>query len=507
VKKASVGIGDAIILGLSSSGPAQTLAVSLASLVAVTAYGGAVALLVCFVPMLGIAVGYQRLNRWDQSSGATYTWVARVFHPYLGFLAGWMILLYYTLGTSSLTIPAGTYTLELIDDRLIDNPLAVAIAGGTWNILVTLLALKGLRVAARFEWTVVIFQYLVLLLLAGAGLLALAQGRAAVPFSWSWFTLDGMGGMRGLMSGILIACFMYSGWDAAVYVNEESKDRVNSPGHAAIASVVILAIFYVICVLGLQATLTPQELERHAGDALAVIGAKLLPGPWGAITSMVVLTGTLATLQAAVISAARVGFAMSRDRVMPAVLRRVDPVTGNPWAATLVMSTLNLILLGLALATGSIGRALANVASSLGLISILFYGLTAAAALWHNRRTLLRTPTDFLLGGVLPGGGALFMAWVAVESVRADATSPQTLSYGLGSVALGLVVAALVHRFGNSDFFGGGRPGPTGAGSPDTADGDGMAVVLVVDSAVAVVIDGALNPPPPHRSTQSVARE
>ena len=453
MKKSGVGIGDAIILGLSSSGPAQTLAVSLASLVAATAYGGAVALLICFLPMLGIAVAYQRLNRWDPNSGATYAWVARVFHPYLGFLAGWMILLYYTLGTSSLTIPAGTYTLELFAPARIDDPLAVALAGGLWNILVTVLAIKGLRVAARFEWIIVVFQYLVLLLLAGAGLLALAQGRSAVAFSWDWFTLAGMGGMRGLMSGILIACFMYSGWDAAVYVNEESRDPRNSPGHAAIASVVILAFLYVLCVLGLQATLSPQELERHAGDALAVIGERLLPGPWGAITSIVVLTGTLATLQAAVIAAARVGFAMSRDRVMPAVLRRVDPVTGNPWAATLVMSALNLLLLALALATGSVGRALANVASSLGLIALLFYGLTAAAAVWHNRSRLLDSFADFFLGGVLPGGGALFMAWVAVESVLADATSPATLAYGLGSVALGLAVAVLVHRFGKSAFF------------------------------------------------------
>jgi amino acid transporter len=497
LKKASVGIGDAIILGLSSSGPAQTLAVSLASLVAATAYGGAVALLVCFLPMVGIAVGYQRLNRWDQSSGATYTWVARVFHPYLGFLAGWMILLYYTLGTSSLTIPAGTYTLELIDDRLIDNPVAVAIAGGTWNILVTLLALKGLRVAARFEWIIVIFQYLVLLLLAGAGLLALVEGRSAVAFSWHWFTLDGMGGMRGLMSGILIACFMYSGWDAAVYVNEESRDRVNSPGHAAIASVIILAIFYVVCVLGMQATLTPQELERHAGDALAVIGARLLPGPWGAIISIVVLTGTLATLQAAVISAARMGFAMSRDRVMPAILRRVDPVTGNPWAATLVMSALNLMLLGLALATGSIGRALANVASSLGLISLLFYGLTAAAALWHNRHILLRTPADFLLGGLLPGGGALFMAWVAIESVYTEATSAQTLFYGLGSVALGLAVAALVHRFGHSPFFQRGphRRMPIGSAT------------ATAPIAAAIAGGTVSTPPSTHRPNASAPRE
>ncbi|HEX3848080.1 MAG TPA: hypothetical protein VHV81_11930, partial [Steroidobacteraceae bacterium] len=53
-----VGLGDAIILGLSSSGPAQTMAVSLAGLVAVAGYGGVVPILLCFVPMLGIAIAY-----------------------------------------------------------------------------------------------------------------------------------------------------------------------------------------------------------------------------------------------------------------------------------------------------------------------------------------------------------------------------------------------------------------------------------------------------------------
>ena len=81
-----------MIIGLSSSGPSQTIAVSLAGLVSVSGYGGIIPILICFLPMIGIAIAYQRLNRWDQSAGATYTWVAKVFHPYLGFLCGWMIL-------------------------------------------------------------------------------------------------------------------------------------------------------------------------------------------------------------------------------------------------------------------------------------------------------------------------------------------------------------------------------------------------------------------------------
>jgi amino acid transporter len=300
---------------------------------------------------------------------------------------------------------------------------------------------------------------------AAAGVVALVEGRTAVPFSWHWFGLEGLGGWRGLMSGILIACFMYSGWDAAVYVNEESRDRIESPGRAAVASVVILAFLYGLAVLGLQAVLPPAELEQHAGDALAVIGARLLPGHGATIMSLAVLTGTLATLEAAVISAARVGAAMSRERVMPAIFRRVDPRTGNPWAATLVMGAANLVLLAVTLATGSVGRALGNVVASLGLIAVLFYGLTAAAAVWHHRGTLARSRAELISGGLLPGFGALFMLWVVTESVRSGATSTTVLVYGLGSVALGLALAVGLHRLGHVEFF---RPGRSGA--PDYAD-------------------------------------
>ncbi|MFX8980399.1 hypothetical protein ABTN12_19620, partial [Acinetobacter baumannii] len=81
----------------------------------------------------------------------------------------------------------------------------------------------------------------------------------------------------------------------------------------------------------------------------------------------------------------------------------------------------------LALWTDNIARALGNVVSSLGLISIVFYGLTGATAVWQNRGSLARSPADLLLSGVLPGAGALFMAWVAIESVRSGATSTEVL--------------------------------------------------------------------------------
>ena len=426
---------------------------SLAGLVAVSGYGGVLPLLACFVPMLGIAIAYQRLNRWDQSSGATYTWVAKVFNPYLGFLSGWMILLYYTLGTTTLTIPAGIYSLELLAPGRVDDRWAVFAVGAAWNLAVTALAVAGLKVVARFERVVVGFEYAVLLIVAFIGLRALVRGTTAVAFSWDWFSMAGVGGMKGLMGGILIACFMYSGWDAAIYVNEETVDRARNPGKAALASVVILAFVYSVTTLGFQGVLAPEDLKAHAANALSAVSVRLLHRPWDLIMALAVLTGTLASLQAAVVSAARVGVAMSRDGVMPAAFGRRNAGAGSPWVATLVMSALNLVLLALAMARGSLGAALADAASSLGLISVIFYGLTAAAALWHHRSSLDRSVGDLFVGGILPAVGALFALVVVVESIRSGAVTAPVMSYGLGSIGLGAGVAVYLHRIRHVDFF------------------------------------------------------
>jgi amino acid transporter len=259
--------------------------------------------------------------------------------------------------------------------------------------------------------------------------------------------------MKGLMGGILIACFMYSGWDASIYVNEETTDRANNPGKAALASVVMLALVYSLVTFAFQSVLSPGEIQAHAGNVLSAVSGSLMHKPWDSVMALVVLTGTLATLQAAVVSAARVGLAMSRDCVMPKFFQRLSAGGASPWAATLTMSAINLLLLALALGTSTIAAALTNAASSLGLISIVFYGITAAAALWQQRTTLASSAGNLILGGALPLIGVAFSAWVLVESLSTGAVSTTVMLYGLGSILAGAIVALFLHRFMGVSFF------------------------------------------------------
>src|ERR1700685_3013779 len=62
------------------------------------------------------AIGYQRLNAWQPSAGATYSWVGRALNPHAGFFSGWIMLMYYCVGTTSLTVPLGTYMLTFFSN-------------------------------------------------------------------------------------------------------------------------------------------------------------------------------------------------------------------------------------------------------------------------------------------------------------------------------------------------------------------------------------------------------
>ena len=455
LKANALSLGDAIVLGLSSSAPAQTMAVALPALVAASRYAGLLPIGCAFIPMLGIALSYLRLNRWNQSAGATYTWVSKALHPYFGFVAGWMILLYYTLGTTSTTVPAGTYTLQLLVPRLVNNKLAVVAAGAFWNVFVTLFLLRGIELAARFQKSLAILEYAVLFFFGALGIRALITGRAASPVTAAWFSLSGAGGTKGFLGGALIAVFMYSGWDAAIYVNEETKDKETNPGRAAVASVVILLIVYCLITFAYQGVVSNAELQSSAGNSLAVIAARLLPGPGSLLLSVVVLLGTVACLQVAVVSSSRLGFAMAEDRVMPAFFKIIHPKTGSPWAVTLFMGGLNLVFLVLTtFEAGGMRQVLSNVAGALGIIASLFYALTAIAAVWQYRGGLFKNVGNFILGGLWPALGAVSLLIVVVAAALTQAVAPAALWAGFGATLLALPVALAIRYVRKVEFLG-----------------------------------------------------
>jgi amino acid transporter len=445
--------GDVVILALASSGPTQSVAVTLAALLATVGYASFLPLLICFIPMLGIAIGYQRLNAWQPSAGATYSWVGRALNPHAGFFSGWIMLMYYTIGTTSLTIPLGSYMLSFFSNAAANNKYDVALVGTAFNLGVLVVAALGVKLSARFQWAWAIFEYGLLVGFTIAAIVVIYAGHRthAVHLASSWFTIGGAGGFKALISGVLLAIFLYSGWDTAAYVGEEAEGRTAGP--AAVTSVVLLFVIYAVTVLAFQGIAPSRVLRANAANILAYVGQQIGGSFWEQLMIVAVLGGTLASLQAAIVSSARISFAMGRDRVFPGWFAAVHPRHGTPWNATILLGLLNVVFLWASTLIGSIGKALGDIVATLGLMAAIFYLLTAATAVWYYRRTILASAGNLILGGVLPGLGAAFMAFVIVYSLATGSLNGVEIAFGFGLALLGLVLSVVARQLGQSPFY------------------------------------------------------
>lgn len=444
---------DIVVMALASSGPTQSIAATLAAVLATVAYAGFLPLLICFVPMLGIAVGYQRLHAWQPSAGATYSWVGRALNPHAGFFAGWLMLLYYTVGTTSLTIPLGSYLLSFFSDSAANDKYAVAAVGTAFDLGVLVIAALGAQLSARFQWLWAVFEYALILGFAIAAIVAIYHGHhhGSVKVGHEWFTISGAGGFKSLISGVLLAIFLYSGWDTAAYVGEEGQGK--RAGRAAVISVVLLFVIYSVALLAFQGIAGNSAMQDHAANILAFVGDQIGGSFWRQVMIVAVLGGTLASLQAAIVSASRIGYAMGRDRVIPRWFGGISPRFRTPLNATLLFGLLNVLFLWGSTLTKSVGDALGNIVATLGLIAAIFYLLTAVTAIWYYRRRVTATLPDFVLGGLLPGLGAAFMAFVVIYSLATGSLNSTEIWYGVGLSALGVVLAFVSARTSGSSYF------------------------------------------------------
>ncbi len=415
----AIGLKDAIIVGMASSGPTASIALTLAAIVGASRYGGPVAVLVCALPMFGIALAYRRLNRWHVDCGASYTWIGRSISPYLGFIVGWIMLLGYFLGTISDVLPIGPYVLAVFAPGFQNSNVATALSGGIWLVIVTIIAYIGIKVTARFQWLLAAIEYLTVSVFAIVALVAVFGGNAkSASFHWSWFSWSGMGGTSGLVGGILIAVYMFSGWDTSIYVNEETdKSKVN-PGRAVLVSVATLTFMYAFFTFAYQGAVKRGALLAHGGNALFYIVKQLAGSPWDKLMIAAVLLSVVGATQTALVSGARIAFAMGADGTLPRALGRTHPAHRTPAVATVLFAVLALVVLWVyVLGSSSVQGAFTHVISSVGLMFALFYAATGVGMAVYYRKLARRSVRGFIELLAVPGLSAAFLLWVVVKSV------------------------------------------------------------------------------------------
>ena len=79
--------------------------------------------------------------------------------------------------------------------------------------------------------------------------------------------------------------------------------------------------------------------------------------------------------------------------------------------------------------------------------------MTAVAAIWYYRRVITANAGNLILGGILPGFGAAFMAFVIIYSLVTKQLTTTNLVFGFGLAAVGLVLSFIVAYTRHPAFY------------------------------------------------------
>jgi amino acid transporter len=450
----ALGTFDTVVMAVAGSAPAYSLAATTAVLVGAVGLASPAALLYCAIPMLGIALAFSYLGRIDVNAGASYSWVGRTLHPFLGFISGWALVVSATIFMVAGSLPAGSMTLALFDQSLADNTALSTVVGAAWFVIMLLVVLGGARLTVRAQLVMSGVELGILALFAA---LAVVHSDTARAFDWSWLGFSHFDGVSGFASGALIAAFYYWGWDVTSNLSEETRNSRRTTGLAGLIGVGIVFLLFEVFTIAVNIILTSRQIENNDANVLAVLGDEVWPGWGGKLLIVSVMLSTIATLETTLIQVTRSLFAMGRDRTMPAALGRVHRTWNTPWVAITVVGGVALAMFVASNALGSVGEILHDAISAIGLQIAVYYGLAGLAVVVAYRKMLFKSAANFLFGGLWPLFGALFMFWIFVESL--GSLSSAAISIGIGGLAVGVIPMLWYWRQG-SDYY---RPAPLDA--------------------------------------------
>jgi amino acid transporter len=425
LKGGALGLVASVTMGVASTAPAYSLAATLAFVVVLVGFHAPIVAVLAFVPIFLTSIGYSELNKADPDCGTTFTWATRAFGPKTGFAGGWGIVAADILVMASLAQVAAQYLFLLFGAKGIgSNPAStwVLLVGILWIIAMTYICYRGIEVSAALQKALLGIELTMLLVLAVTALIRVGTGHhpaASVHPSLSWLNPFGIHNFSAFVGGIILMLFIYWGWDTAVSVNEETKDKSKTPGQAAIISTVLLLVTYAIVIFavlsfsGIGSKGIGLTNPANTSDVLSVLGGAIFGGgTFGTLLTrlliLMVLSSAAASTQTTILPTARTTLSMAVYKALPTSFAKMHPKYLTPTVSTIVMGAIS-IALYIPMNYISGGNVIPDAVTAIGFYIAFYYGLTAFACVWYYRHTLTSSARNLWMRGILPGLGGLLM--------------------------------------------------------------------------------------------------
>jgi amino acid transporter len=379
--------------------------------------------LVGMVAMFFTAMSYKQLSAEFPFAGSVYTYVRRGINPFLGFIAGWMILADYLL------VPALIYIF--VSNWI--GGLAPGVPHWVWIVALlavnTAINLLGVRLQSQAHFVLLALELVALAIFVVLAVrFVFVLGLGAGGFSWAPLYQPGHLSWSFIATATTIAALSFLGFDAISTLAEESKEPRRDIGTATVLTLLLLGALFV-----LQTWLAALAHPNYA-DLDDNLGFFQIAREVGGLALFVlfIVVKALATGVASALASqsaiSRILFAMGRDRALPfgRFLSKVNLRFKTPSNAILFVAALSLVL---SLTVPIV--VLLQLVNFGALTSFLLLNLSVPVYFWKRRGERTR-PVRHL---VLPVCGLAVVGFIFTGFDRT------TLLFGGAWLAAGLLMA------------------------------------------------------------------
>src|SRR6266581_1184028 len=282
------------------------------------------------------ALCYGELSAALPRSGGEYHFLSQIYHPALGFMAGFVSA---TVGFAApIALAAMAFGKYFVGVFGIGSPVLLSFVV-VW--MVTAFHLGNLQVGSAFQNLSTLVKLLLVGALIGAGLFIHSkQPISFLPAAGETITIFG----APFAVALVYVMYSYSGWNAAAYITGEIKQPEKNVPRSLLVGTSMVIVLYVLVNAIFLATTPAQELKGQLEVALSA-GKHIFGANGGRVVGAVICLGLISAISSMTWIGPRVTMSMGEDHWLLRLMGRKN-FHGIPTnAIVLQLLIVNLLLL------------------------------------------------------------------------------------------------------------------------------------------------------------------
>jgi APA family basic amino acid/polyamine antiporter len=397
---------------------------------------------------LGGALTYSELAAMMPRAGGEYVFLREAYGRLSGFVYGWTQFFIARTGSQAALAVGFAIFLNVLTKGALKAPY-FAVHLGSYEIPfgpLQIVALSAIAVTTLINCAAVSVSGSVASLLTILKvLLVLAMGVGAflrAPGDWIHFAMSNVGGacegvlgsarggFAGFGAAMLGALWAYDGWNNVTPLAGEVRNPQRNIPLAFVGGMIVVGALYIFVNLAYFYVLSPTQIANvPASSSVATeVAVRFLGGAAVSAIAVALMTSSFGALHASIVAAARVPYAMARDRLFFRRLGELSP-RGHVPVKALVAQAAWASLLAL---SGSY-----DTLTDYAIFALwIFYGLvTSSVFVFRRRMPDAERPYRTWGYPVVPVVFLLVTAWLIVNTLIA---TPVQALIGLVLIVLGL---------------------------------------------------------------------